>query len=317
MSIPLTPIILAALSGLVAVAAVSTARRTQAARANHAALITRRAELAAKLRHWESELAAPTQGRLPPTTVVEVPASSQLPPSVPAAASTAAGEPAAAATRAASSFLEWMEDPKVQVLWFAKERAELAPSYGPFFRRRGLSPEQIEKLSDLIVQWRAHSHDMSEINRQKGIGFNDPALVAQRERGEAEFKAGVTAFLGADGYAALRDYARALEIRTFVSRFAGVAAVAGPPVNGEQAEVLVQLLANSCPGYGMGGPANLNRIDWNSADPQLTGILSAGQAKLLRTDPVGGAGSLRRAQLSQAVFRARAELKAAGRLPEN
>ena len=50
--------------------------------------------------------------------------------------------------RAAASLIEWLEDPKVQVLHFAQERANLAQSYGPFFWKEKLTPAQSGSFLD-------------------------------------------------------------------------------------------------------------------------------------------------------------------------
>ena len=302
-------IIIATLAaGLLATAAYWAAVRKHAAETNRSGLAARRAELTGKLRPGEAEVVAAKKRReeRAAASVVE-----------PAPAPVAFAEPAAPGPRAASSFLEWMEDPKVQALWFAKERADLATSYGPFFREHRLSPAQIDRLSDLIVQSRAHTHDMSELNRLKGLSFNDSAMVAQRNSGDAEMRAGVTALLGESGYAELKDYARALEVRTYVGKLAGRAAVEGVPLNLEQANALVRALASTCPGYALGGPANVNRIDWKAAEAQAQGILSREQMRLLHTEASGAGPSRMRVELGQAVLRAARELEAAGGRPSH
>ena len=302
-------LIVALVTIVLAVAAWRTARANHAGEVARLALAARRAELTSQLQHWEAELAAAKQRSAERVAQPVV----ETPPAMPAPA--AVVEPAGSGPRAASSLLEWMEDPKVQVLHYANERAGLAQTYGPFFQSHHLTPAQIEKLSDLIIQSRAHNYDLSEINRTKGISFNDPAMVAQRKQGEAEVQAGMTEVLGESGYTHFKDYARALEVRTFVGKIAGAAAVEGMPINREQAEALVQALANACPMYSLGAPANLSRIDWKGAEAQAQGILTPSQMKLLRTDTPGVGPSRTRTELGNAVFRARSELSAAGRLP--
>jgi hypothetical protein len=159
------------------------------------------------------------------------------------------------------------------------------------------------------------THDLSEINRTKGLSFNDPAMVAQRKQGEADMQAGVTEMLGESGYAQLKDYARALEVRTYVGKIAGVAAVEGMPIDRDQADALVRVLANACPMYSLGGPAQFSKIDWKGAEAQAQGILSPQQMKLLRTDSPGVGPSRERTELFQAVNRAINEMRAAQARP--
>ena len=291
---------------VLAVAASRIAKANHATEATHLSLVARRTEIATQIRHWEAELAAAKQRSAQPAgSLVDHP--SPVP--------TAAVEPPAPGARAASSLIEWMEDPKVQVLFYARERAGLAQTYGPFFRSHGLSPAQIEKLSDLIIRSRELTHDLSEINRTKGLSFNDPAMVAQRKQGEADTQAGVTEVLGESGYAQLKDYARALDVRTYVGKIAGMAAVEGIPIDRDQADALVRVLANACPMYSLGAPAQFSKIDWKGAEAQAQGILSPQQMKLLRTDSPGVGPSRGRTELFQAVNRAINEMRAAQARP--
>jgi len=293
---------IAAVVVLLAFAAWRVSQSNRAAEVARTALAARRIELTTQLHRWEAELAVAKQRSAERAiTPVAEPLVTMGPP--------------APGARAASSFLEWMEDPKVQVLFYASERAQLTQTYGPFFRAHALSPAQIEKLSDLIIRSRQQTFDLSEINRTKGLAFSDPAMVAQRKQGEEEVQAGMREVLGDSGYAELKDYARALEVHTFVGKISGVAATEGIPINPEQADALVRVLANACPMYSLGGPANFNRIDWKAAEAQAQGVLSSEQMKLLQTDKPGIGRSPRRAELDNAVHRAMNEMRAVPRPP--
>jgi hypothetical protein len=254
----------------------------------------RREQLTQQLQQRESELARAT------ARLSELPSAPSTPPPAP--------EAAAPGPRAANSLVEWLEDPRVQVLYHAKQRADLRVAYGPFFRVEHLTAAQVDRLADLIVQWRAHQHDMSEINRQKKVAFDDPAMVAERARGEAEFKAGVTEVLGEAGYSKLKDYARALEIREYVGRLAGAAAIEGEPLTLPQADALALALAKTCADYNRGGSATQSKIDWPAAEQSAQAILSSAQFKLLRQGAPGATSSKASMELSTAVHRAMREI---------
>lgn len=187
----------------------------------------------------------------------------------------------AAGPRAANSLIEWLEDPKVQVLHLAFERSLLAQGYGPFFQSERLTPEQIDRLSDLIIRSRADTMDISEISRTRGLAFNSSELRAERERNAAEVKADMTALLGVERYARLLDYNRSRRVREYVSNMAGIGAVQGTPFTRETADQLVALLAAATPNYPRGGNADLDRIDWAAVEAQAASFLTPDQLELL------------------------------------
>jgi len=202
----------------------------------------------------------------------------------------------------------------LQVLHFAMERGFLRQRYGPFFWKEGLTPMQIDRVTDLLVRSQMNSYDLSEIHRMQGLAFNDPAMLAQRDRNKAEVEAGLRDVLGEEGRARLHDYRRSIEIREHVGKIAGAAALEGVPINREQADALVNVLAAVTPLWGSGGPAEFGRIDWKTAEAQAQGILSPAQMKVLREDrPVGGRSRNGEAA-SQAINRATGELMRAGLL---
>lgn len=277
----------------------------RAAEETRAGLAQRRTELVARLQHAESELAAANRSSAELAALPGDPGPAKVP-------------PRPRAMREENPLQKLLEDPKLQVLWFAQQRAELGRGYGPFFRAQQLSPAQVERLSDLIIQSQMQKHDLSEIRRTGGVPFNDPGMTAQRDRGAAELKAGVVAVLGEEGYAKLEDYTRALDVRIFVAKVAGDAAVEGKPISREQAEALVQVLANATPNYAQGGRADLGRIDWAKAEEQALNVLTPAQGQILRTDNLMLGGSNRRAiELITAVSRAGEAMVAAGNVPKS
>jgi len=276
-------------------------RAGRATGAERRALAGRRTELAARLQRGEAKLAAAK--KLETASVVAAAEESKKA----APVSEPPGE---------VSLVDQLQDPKLQVLHFAMERAFLRQRYGPFFWKEGLTPAQIERLSDLLVRSRMNTYDLSEIHRTQGLAFNDPAMLAQRDRDKAEVEAGLREVLGDAGYARLNDYMRSIEIRDYVGKIAGAAALERVPINRDQADALVNALAATTPLFAIGGPAEFGRIDWKRADAQAQGILSPAQMKVLTEDrPMGGPS--RNAEAAQrAIDRATGELMKAGKLPD-
>lgn len=287
-------------SGSLGTFAWRTAEARHAGDTERQILATRRIALVSELRERKAEFAS-VRRRLEET-----------PPIAPADPAPSSTSPATATPKPADSFLEWLEDPAVQVLYLAKQRAELPQTYGLFFRAANLTPDEVERLSEIIIESRAHTHDMSEINRLRGVPFSDSAMVAERERTTAEHRRRKIELLGEERFAQLEDYARALEVRTYVGRMAGNAAVEGCSLSWQQADALGVVLASTCPEYFAGGKARLNQINWKVAESQAERILTPEQMAFLRNDSPKAVSLQRRIQLATAVHRALREVGGTG-----
>jgi hypothetical protein len=272
----------------------------QTAEGARATLLAQRLDLDARLRRWEAEDAAAKQWP------AEQAADSAK--AAPAKGPGPAKAPKAKAS-AAPSLTEWLDlldnDPKFQVLHLAQKRAELAMSYGPFFRMQGLSSEQIEKLSDLLIKGEAQVEDLRAITRTMSMSPFDPAIAAQQKQGTAELQAAETELLGTAGCEQLQQYERALPVWTYVGQLAGVAALAGMPFSREQAGQLTDAIANASAAYVRGGTVDFARIDWKAADVSAQAFLSPEQFTLFsRVDPPGALPTGRMWQATLAIGQA-------------
>jgi hypothetical protein len=293
---------IAAVIALVAMSLVAwralVARQT--AEAARATLLAQRSDLEAQLRRWEAEDVVAKQRR-----------AEQVADSAGAAPAKSPGpaETPKAKASAAPSLTEWLDlldnDPKFQVLHLAQKRAELAMSYGPFFRMQGLSSDQVEKLSDLLINGAAHGEDLQSIARTTGLSSLDPAIVAQQKQGVAELQAAETELLGVAGYEQLQSYERALPAWTYVGQLAGVAALAGVPFSREQAGQLTDAIANASAAYVRGGTVDFARIDWKAADTTAQAFLSPEQFTLFSSvEPPGALPTRRMWQATLAIGKA-------------
>lgn len=269
---------------------------THTAKAERAVLAAQCARLEAQLRIWDGRQAKAEKQR---AVLVAVAPS----------ASTPAERAATNSSTAAPSLEEWLgrlaHDPKFQVLHLASERAKLAASYGPLFHRLGLSPTQIEKLSDLLMGFAAEEEDLRAIARTQGLSPRDPALTARRQLSTVEVQAAESALLGGDGFAQLQDYERALPAWKLVGNLAGCAALADIPLSREQAVQLAGAVADSSRAYARGGKVDFAGIDWTAADARAQTILSSEQMKFFaRADPPGESVSRWTMQMMMAILHA-------------
>jgi hypothetical protein len=182
------------------------------------------------------------------------------------------------------------KDPKLQVLYLASKRASVAASYGPLFRKLGLSPEQIDRLAVAMTKAEELKQDAAAIQRDRKLPADEPGLVALRQQATDELAATQLAVLGADGAEQLRQYQRTMPARAIVDRLAGAAVLAGLSLTANQADQLTQAMAHASSTYqGSTAPADMARVDWDAVDAHAAKFLSPEQLALFkRIEPPGG-----------------------------
>jgi hypothetical protein len=184
---------------------------------------------------------------------------------------------------------EQERDPKVQAIRLASWRAQVVTSHGVFFRQRKLTPGQIGQFQDIIARRDEQNVDLNSIRdlekeKNGSVSAETEAAVAKLEdQAKVDAETAQKALLGEEGFHALREYNRTVRMRGCVSDLAGAAAVAGIPFSAEQAEQLTQVLANTSSAYRAGAAASAVDADWNRADEQARGILSAPQMEFFQT----------------------------------
>jgi hypothetical protein len=174
------------------------------------------------------------------------------------------------------------EDPNVQNRALASIRVNLATRYAFLFRALGLSAPQTEKFLDLALQRQAQIGDIFAVARAKGMAVNDPVVGKLVGQMQLEYEAAQRELLGEAGYRQLQDYERTAQMRNLVSSMAGVATVAGSPFTPQQAEQLVQVLANANSRYRSGGEAFVQNVDWAAVEAPARTILSEAQYACLQ-----------------------------------
>jgi hypothetical protein len=183
------------------------------------------------------------------------------------------------------------DTPMLQNLKFAARRAQLATTYGPFYRSLNLSPGQITEFENALLRREEQTTDLYAAAESQGSPTSDPALrnlIAQAER---EYQTALGATLGDSGAQHLREYDRTSTVREIVSSLAGAAAMAGIPLDSQQAEQLTRALASASPDYRSGEHARSHNIDWENADQQAAAFLSEAQLVFLKTtEPRGARG---------------------------
>jgi hypothetical protein len=170
-----------------------------------------------------------------------------------------------------------VNDPALQNLYLAAERADIEILYAPLFRQLGPTRSQIESFQELVMKRHEQWMDLADIQQSHELEPRDPALLALRRKVEEDFEVKQVALLGRAGYLSLCDFERKLPVRQLVNRFAGAAALEGRPLTPSQSDALTNALANASAPYNAGETADPNRVDWPVVLRESATILSEPQ----------------------------------------
>jgi len=205
-----------------------------------AAAVQQRAKLAEKTRSAEERFATAERERAELQTTLDGLRAVQ------AAASTPAAKKSAPAPATPSMDELLAQEPKLQTLYLASQRANLATRYGPLFEALHLTPEQIAQFEDLILKRAENSMDLEGAMQALPGADNSRAATTLARQSEEEYRSAQIALLGADGYEQLRQYKRSGAVRfLIVDRLGGELAATETPLTAQQGEQLTQVLANA------------------------------------------------------------------------
>ncbi|MBE2214258.1 MAG: hypothetical protein IAE82_10340 [Opitutaceae bacterium] len=210
-----------------------------------------------------------------------------------------------------------LHDPELNLLQLAAGRAARTVQYGTLVRQLGLSPEQTLELDRILAAKEMREMDVYASGRAQGLATTDPALAALNREIEADTEKALRPLLGDEGYALFQEHDRTAMLRLTVSSLAGAATVAGAPLSPAQSEALVQILAESTPGYAQGRRVKTSQVDWSAADLRIQASLTPAQWEQVRwTEPSGpkGVGGRHFAHMSS-IIRAARQADAAAATP--
>lgn len=155
-----------------------------------------------------------------------------------------------------------LNNPEFAQAMALQQKAALDGRYADLFRRLKLSPAQIERLKDLLVERQSVAMDVMTVAREQGLDERDSRdqLRKLMQETEAGVNAEIEALLGADGYAAYQSYEQTQPQRNAVSQLETRLSYSSVPLTDAQAEQLVRILAATSATPNPGGGAALNLI---------------------------------------------------------
>jgi hypothetical protein len=207
--------------------------------------------------------------------------------------------PASAVRKLDGPVAALVQSPQLQAQYLEAKRARIERAYGPLFKSLNLSADQIARFGSIVMQREEQALDIAgavpaalhssfsdgqwftgSLSLSVGGPASDPdtqAAAKLLQQANQGFQDAATGLLGPDGYHQLVDYQRAMPMRGVVDDLAGSLATSSSPLNPDQANQLVQILASASASYGKGRTATLSPIDWDQALQGASGVLSSPQ----------------------------------------
>lgn len=194
----------------------------------------------------------------------------------------------------AANFMAMMEDPNFAQLWSAQQRAQLDGRYADLFKNLKLSPAELEKFKNLLVEKQTSFRDVTAAARAQGIDprENRDQMRQLIQQANQEIDSNIQSVLGADGFAQYKQFEETAPQRNVVSQLDRRLSYTSTPLNQSQSDQLVQILAqNTAPssngnqGGGFRGAAGLGegRVQvTDQAIAQASSVLTPAQVSALQ-----------------------------------
>lgn len=194
------------------------------------------------------------------------------------------------------AFFAAMDNPQIQRLMAIQQKAGLDSRYSALFKSLSLTPEQLDKFKNLLVEKRTAMMDVLSAAREQGINPRTDPEAFQKLVGDAQSSIddNIRSTLGEAGFNQYQQYEKTLPERNTVDQLAQRLSYTSTPLSDTQTDQMVQLLAANAPTpktngvptpltglgamMGNGGTAHINDADIT----QAAGVLSAEQINALR-----------------------------------
>lgn len=153
-------------------------------------------------------------------------------------------------------FMAIMEQPEMQRLLAIQQKAGLDSRYASLFKNLNLSPEQLDKFKNLLVEKRTAMMDVMAAAREQGINprSNKEAFDKLVADSQADIDATIRSTLGETGFEQYQSYEKTLPQRSVVNQLEQRLSYSSTPLTSTQSEQLVSILATTAASRG-GNPA--------------------------------------------------------------
>jgi len=150
-----------------------------------------------------------------------------------------------------SAIRNLMQSPKAAPLLASQQRAMIENRYAPLFKALNLTPEQLSKFKDLLVEKQNAARDVMTVAREQGMDMrnaNDRAEIQQLiQQSQADVDNSIAAAIGSDKLAQYQNYDQTAPQRAVVSQVEQRLSYTSEPLSAAQSNQLVALLAQNTP----------------------------------------------------------------------
>ncbi len=154
-------------------------------------------------------------------------------------------------------WITMMNNPEAQRLVSLQRKAQISSRYAGMFRTLELSPEQVERFKELLLERQNGDNDILAISLQNGINpLQNPAEYAALATGmHEEVEKKIESALGTEKYAKLANYQASQQNRAVVKQLEDSLSYSEEPLTREQRDQFQRVLVETGPTKaGMGNP---------------------------------------------------------------
>lgn len=168
----------------------------------------------------------------------------------------------------ANEFMALMDKPEMQRLVALERKGALDARFAPLFKNLNLTPEQLDKFKNLLVEKQTSMMDVFAAAREQGINpRTDPTAFRQMVTdAQNEIDASIKSTLGDAAYAQYQGFEQTQPQRNTVSQLEQRLSYSSTPLTSTQSDQLVAILAANSP-----SPSGNNSLRATLGGPMGTG----------------------------------------------
>lgn len=211
---------------------------------------------------WQKRLWAAEKSRAELESQIAAQPKDLVPAASPAEEPTTNEEPRFNRRNGPRNMMALMNQPEMQRLVAVQQKAALDARYSALFKNLALTPDQLEKFKDLLVEKRTSMMDVLSAAREQGINprTNPDAFAKLVANAQAEIDNNIRATLGETGFSQYANYEKTLPQRNVISQLEQRLSYSSTPLTAQQSEQMVSILQATAAARNSNIPAPLAAI---------------------------------------------------------
>jgi hypothetical protein len=146
-------------------------------------------------------------------------------------------------------FMAAMQKPEIQRLLATQQKAQLDARYASLFRNLNLTPAQLEKFKNLLVERQTSMMDVMTAAREQGINpRTDPKGFQQLLAGtQGEIDASIKAAIGDDAFNKYKNFDQTAPQRGTTDQLSQRLSYSATPLTADQSAAMLKILSQTAP----------------------------------------------------------------------